>query len=68
MSMPGTVTTPGQPVAVVDGVYRGRFGKVCGAPDSTNSIRVMLDKRSAYDALRPAEFAWIPVDYLNVRG
>lgn len=66
--MPGTATTPGQAVTVANGVYRGRIGRVCGVPDGTNSIRVALDKRSAYDAERGPEFAWIPVEYLIVRG
>lgn len=66
--MAGTVTTPGQVVAVVNGVWRGRCGVVCGEVDGTNSIRVRLDRRSAYDALRPPDFAWVPVEFLTVRG
>lgn len=66
--MAGTVETPGQVVTVTGGVYRGRVGVVVGELDGTNSIRVRLSRRSAYDALRPDEFAWIPVEYLTVRG
>lgn len=63
----GTVETPGQVVTVTGGVYRGRVGSVAGAVVD-GSIRVKLGQRSAYDALRPPEFAWIPVEFLTVRG
>ena len=67
MIVPGGVTTPGQVVTVMGGVYRGRVGSVAGTA-MDGSIRVKLDRRSAYDAERPVEFAWIPVDFLTVRG
>lgn len=66
--MAGTVETPGQVVTVTGGIFRGRAGVVCGAKDGTNSIRVKLSQRSAYDALRPPEFSWIPVEFLTVKG
>lgn len=68
MIVPGAVETPGQVVIVTAGIFRGRAGVVCGVKDGTNSIRVRLGQRSAYDALRPPEFAWIPVSFLTVRG
>lgn len=68
MTMPGKVTDSGQVVQIVGGVYRGRGGKVCGVPDGTNSVRVALDKRSAYDALRPVDYAWVPVEFLKIKG
>lgn len=61
----GSIETPGQRVAVIDGVYRGRVGVVHGKIDGTNSIRVVLDRRSKYDADRPKDWAWIPVAFLN---
>lgn len=64
--MAGTVETPGQVVMVVSGIFRGRVGVVCGERDGTNSIRVKLSARSEYDALRPPEYTWIPLEFLAV--
>lgn len=62
-AMPGTV------VQVVEGFYRGRGGRVVGAPDEgTDSVRVLLDYRSAYDTSRPQEWAWIPICFLRVQA
>lgn len=67
--MAGTVNTPGQAVTVTGGVYRGRIGTVAGSQESTRIVRVLMSKRSAYDAaINGPEFAWIPVEYLEVRG
>lgn len=68
MTMPGTVMTPGQVVMIAGGNYRGRTGVVAGDVDGTNSIRVRLSIRSEYDALRPPEYAWVPVEFLTVWG
>lgn len=66
--MPGEVSQAGQVVRVIDGVYRGRCGVVCGEPEGTNSVRVRLEKRSAYDATRPPDFAWVPLEFLEKWG
>ena len=62
------IDAPGARVMVVGGVWRGRFGVVVSAPDRTNSVRVTMDKRSKYDEHKPHEWAWVPVDFLRIRG
>lgn len=55
-------------VEVSGGHWRGRHGVTLGAVDSINSVRVLLDHRSKYDAERPKDWAWVPIEFLTVRA
>lgn len=66
--MPQQLTKPGARVQVVEGVYRGRHGVTASEPDRTGSVRVTLDYLSVYDKSRPRLVAWIPVNFLKLKG
>ena len=65
--MPQKIDLPGALVLVINGVWRGRNGVTVGTPDATNNVRVVLDQRSHYDAGRPGEWAWIPLEFLQIK-
>lgn len=63
--MPQAIDRAGAIVRIMEGVYRGRVGVVRGKPDTTSSVRVVLDHLSKYDIERPKLIAWVPVQFLE---